>query len=191
MQCSFVVISCCWKWSIFKVFFKPLHGSARFCAFSRKIWRGKFHFYLMTFVRALVYTGAAVCDEVCSGRSFHFSSDPQAASFTFRALANINRGRERCNEIASLNIYNPWMPLLKNPYLFVGNKVLLWWLSCSLCYWIWLSLDQDLSKVSVMFCLYDLNDWLLILSGQSGYSVLFSRLFSMVPFSCSHSICNN
>lgn len=44
----------------------------------------------MAFVRALVYTGDAVVIAVSSGRSFHFSSDHQATSPTFRALANIN-----------------------------------------------------------------------------------------------------
>lgn len=41
----------------------------------------------------------------------------------------------------------------------------------------------------MVFCVYDVNGWLLILSCQSGYCILFSGVSSLVPFSCSHNMC--
>lgn len=51
-----------------------------------------------------------------------------------------------------------------------------------------IELESGLTSVSDTFCLYDVNGWLLILSCQSGYSVLFSGVSSLVPFSCSHNV---
>lgn len=89
------------------------------------------------------------------------------------------------NEIASLSVYKPQMPVLKKinllgerysnlvPFMFSVLQNLV-------------EFESGLKSVSDAFWLYDVSGWFLFLSFQTGYCVLFSGVSSLVPFGCSH-----